>query len=226
MTFAQSILKFYSKLPQELDLPSDVKSIYPYNDAVVIHCMKQFYEKYYTDNRMRYFICGINPGRFGAGVTGIPFTDPYHLEFACGLTNGFEKKKELSSILMYDLMKLLGGVESFFSNFYISSISPIGFVKDQKNYNYYDSEELYVCLKKFIVEKMEEQLTFPLYREKIFSLGKGKNFKILQSLNEEFGWFGKVIALPHPRWIMQYQKKNYDLILSDMVSTLTEDVSF
>jgi len=34
----------------------------------------KFYKKYYNDNNPRFLILGINPGRFGAGVTGIPFT--------------------------------------------------------------------------------------------------------------------------------------------------------
>ncbi len=226
MNFAQSILNFYSRLPQEFDLPEGIKIIYPYNEDTVIHCMKQFYQKYYTDRRKRYFLCGINPGRFGAGITGIPFTDPYHLEYECGLENAFEKKKELSSILMYDLMKRFGGVRIFYNNFYVSSISPLGFVKNQKNYNYYDSDELYNGLKEFIVKKMEEQLTFPLYRDKIYSLGKGKNYKILKKLNDQYRWFEEVIALPHPRWVMQYQRKHYDQHLDNMVSTLSSNLSY
>jgi hypothetical protein len=39
-----------------------------------------FYQKYYADNKKRSLIIGINPGRFGAGVTGIPFTDPIRLK--------------------------------------------------------------------------------------------------------------------------------------------------
>jgi adenosylmethionine-8-amino-7-oxononanoate aminotransferase len=37
--------------------------------------MKKFYQKYYTDNKFRKFIIGINPSRHGAGVTGASITD-------------------------------------------------------------------------------------------------------------------------------------------------------
>jgi len=33
----------------------------------------EFYHKYYNDYNSRLLILGINPGRFGGGLTGIPF---------------------------------------------------------------------------------------------------------------------------------------------------------
>ena len=56
-----------------------------------------FYQKYYTDSQPRNFMFGINPGRFGAGITGVPFTDPVRLETECGIQNDFPKKQELSA---------------------------------------------------------------------------------------------------------------------------------
>ncbi len=50
-------------------------------DALAIS--SAFYKKYYDDHRMRRLILGINPGRFGAGVTGIPFTDTKRLTEKC-----------------------------------------------------------------------------------------------------------------------------------------------
>ncbi len=41
----------------------------------------------------RYLILGINPGRFGGGITGIPFTDPIRLQNICGIENDFQKNK-------------------------------------------------------------------------------------------------------------------------------------
>ena len=49
----------------------------------------------------RHLLLGINPGRFGGGVTGIPFTDPIRLQNVCGIENNFEKKQELSSVFIY-----------------------------------------------------------------------------------------------------------------------------
>ena len=42
-------------------------------------------------------ILAINPGRLGAGVTNIAFTDPVHLERDCGIANDFPKREELSA---------------------------------------------------------------------------------------------------------------------------------
>ena len=79
-----------------------------------------FYEKYYNDNNERYAFFGINPGRFGGGVTGIPFTDPIRLEKICGIPNDFEKKQELSSVFIYDMIDAFGGAAKFYKRFYIS----------------------------------------------------------------------------------------------------------
>ncbi len=42
-------------------------------------------KKYYHDFNQRKFMIGINPGRHGAGVTGVPFTDTKRLESVCGI---------------------------------------------------------------------------------------------------------------------------------------------
>jgi hypothetical protein len=87
---------------------------------------------------------GINPGRFGAGVTGIPFTDTKRLEEKCWLTIEGLTTYEPSSVFVYDVIEAYGGVEKFYSDYYISSVCPLGFVKFNEkgkeiNYNYYDS---------------------------------------------------------------------------------------
>ena len=37
--------------------------------------VKRFYEKYYANGYPKTVLCGINPGKNGAGKTGIPFLD-------------------------------------------------------------------------------------------------------------------------------------------------------
>ena len=37
--------------------------------------VKQFNEKYYTEGYPKTVLCGINPGKNGAGKTGVPFLD-------------------------------------------------------------------------------------------------------------------------------------------------------
>ena len=44
----------------------------PYKNAETWAVASRFYEKFYSDRKPRAFIFGINPGRHGAGVTGVP----------------------------------------------------------------------------------------------------------------------------------------------------------
>ena len=71
----------------------------------------------------------------GAGVTGIPFTDPLCLEQNCGIQNPFDKRPELSSDFIYRFISAYGSAESFYSKFLISSLCPLGFVRNGKNLN-------------------------------------------------------------------------------------------
>jgi len=75
------------------------------------------------------------------GITGIPFTDPVKLE-VLGIANDFQKKRELSSDFVYQMITAFGGANKFYQTFYISAISPLGFTKDEKNLNYYDVKRL------------------------------------------------------------------------------------
>src|SRR5688572_18988998 len=80
MTFAKKVLKFYKTVEIGCDLPDGVGVMNPYANAACIEVCKNFYARYYDDDRKRFLILGINPGRYGAGITGIPFTDPIKLE--------------------------------------------------------------------------------------------------------------------------------------------------
>ena len=93
----------------------------PFTNAEVKKINKEFYRKYYGDNLKRVFLIGINPGRFGGGVTGIPFTDPVNLQEILGIKNSFIKKNELSSQFIYSVIKKVGGPDLFFGSFYLQN---------------------------------------------------------------------------------------------------------
>ena len=57
------------------------------------------------------------------------------------------------------------------------------------------------------------QVDFGAFRAVAFSLGQGRNLQYLKKLNEENGFFDRVAALPHPRWVMQYRYKKRDEFL-------------
>lgn len=192
----------------------------------IIPVIKTFYTKFYNDKKPRHLILGINPGRFGAGSTGVPFTDTKRLMEVCGLSIPGMKTHEPSSAFIYEMIDAYGGAEKFYSDFYISAISPLGFTfigKNGKhvNYNYYDSRELTESLYWFMKEKLEEQLEFGIKRDICYCLGTGKNYKFIDDMNKRFGYFEEVIPLEHPRFIMQYKSKQKEEYISKYVSELS-----
>ncbi len=205
--WSDRIVQFYKQLKAPGNLPDGVEVLMPFEDEVALAIFTRFYQKFYSDNHPRRIILGINPGRFGGGVTGIPFTDPIRLQTACGIDNNFAKRQELSSVYMYEMMETYGGIEKFYGDFYISSYSPLGFVQHGKNLNYYDDKILAEAIKPFAVACLQEQLQWPINRTTAFCLGDGKNFKYLSKLNNEYQFFKKIIPLSHPRFIMQYKLK-------------------
>ena len=210
MDLSKKILSFLKNLDLEAELPKEVEVMNPFKDKYTYNICKKFYSKYYSDANPRHLILGINPGRFGGGITGIPFTDPIRLTSVCGIENDFQKKQELSSVFIYEMIYAFGGPESFYSKFYISSISPLGFTKHNKNLNYYDDANLERSLKAFIIKKINLQLSFGISRDVAFCLGEGKNFTYFTKLNSEVKFFKKIVPLPHPRFIMQYKLKKKD----------------
>lgn len=215
------ILDYYKNFKPNWRLPKGIDLIFPFSDEAIWFLMESFYQKFYKDDGKRCFLFGINPGRLGAGMTGVPFTDPIRLTDVCGIENDIQKKQELSSVFIYEMIEQFGSPELFYSKVYISSICPLGFTKEGKNYNYYDSKELYSAVEAKIIKAMKAQLKFNCRRDVAFSLGQGKNFKILKSLNERYKWFDQVIPLPHPRWVMQYKLKTKQKYLDEYVEKLS-----
>jgi hypothetical protein len=207
MTLAKQILDFYFSLPKDLKLPKGITTIYPYDDVETKRVMKLFFEKYYADNNPRGFLVGINPGRFGSGITGIGFTDAVTLEKFCDIPNSFDKRVEVSATFIFEVIEAYGGVEKFYKDFYITSVMPMGLLKDGKNYNYYDDVKTQDSLEKFIKQSMDKQLAFGEYRRDIICIGQGKNLKYLEAYNKKHEVFDKILTVPHPRWVMQYKRK-------------------
>ncbi len=220
MTFADRTLSFYQQLDIREKLPEDIEVMNPYSREQTRRACKIFYGKFFSDNHTRRLILGINPGRFGAGVTGIPFTDPIRLETSCGIPNPFEKKPELSSLFVYALIENMGGPGPFYRHYYIGAVSPLGFVKNGKNFNYYDDRKLEHALKPFIVKSLVRQVALGTGTEKCFCFGNGKNFTYLQRLNAELKLFGEIVPLPHPRWVMQYRRKQLQSYLDEIRNLL------
>ncbi|HEX3009172.1 MAG TPA: uracil-DNA glycosylase family protein [Bacteroidales bacterium] len=192
----------------------------------VLSISSSFYRKYYKDHRRRHLILGINPGRFGGGLTGVPFTDPKHLVANCGLEYAGSSAHEPSSVFVYEVIKAFGGEDEFYGKFYIHSICPLGLTLLQSNgkevnCNYYDSKELQASLFDFIVDNLRTQVSFDVYTDVCFCLGTGKNERFLKELNKQFAFFEKIISLEHPRYIMQYKSKQKEAYIQKYVDAFT-----
>ena len=224
--FCDRVIQFYNQLHFQGDLPEGVQIMNPFRgNSHIRQIITLFYSKFFSDNNSRTLILGINPGRFGAGATGIPFTDTKRLTENCGITFTEFKTHEPSSAFIYEMIDNFGGVKEFYSKFFISAICPLGFTiknrnNKQVNYNYYDSNELLFTVYPFIVENLKKQLDFGIEKSVCFCLGTGKNEVFIRRLNDQFGFFKKIIALEHPRYIMQYRAKARQEYIAKYVEAL------
>lgn len=210
MTFdtqSAAILDFYRTLRPRFVLPEGVSIMNPYKDPETWAVASRFYEKFYSDTLPRALIFGINPGRHGAGVTGVPFTDPIRLVDVCGIPNDWKKQAELSSQFIYTMIEAYGGAKAFYGRYFFTALSPLGFVRHGKNLNYYDDKELLRDVEPFVLKCIRMQLdTMPTYPI-CYCLGEGTNYGYFRRINEKHGFFREIIPLPHPRWVMQYRRK-------------------
>ncbi len=99
-TFAQKAYDFYLNIELP-SVPSDIVAMNPYHNDETKKYSKIFLDKYFSDQQKRIFVFGINPGRFGAGLTGVTFTDPVALSYN-----------------FYDDAVLLNEKEKFFGKIY------------------------------------------------------------------------------------------------------------
>ncbi|MBI1185084.1 DUF4918 family protein [bacterium] len=215
MTLADKILQFNDTLALEATLPKGVRVMNPFKETgseLVNALCHQFYHKYYHDKQSRKLILGINPGRHGAGLTGIPFTDPKRLESHCQIAAGNLHSHEPSSVFVYEVIDAFGGAEKFYQRFFINSVCPLGFVMtnakgSEVNCNYYDMPALQQSVTPFIKKSIEKMIEMGLETQVVFCWGTGKNYTFLKQLNQSEKYFDKVLPLEHPRYIMQYKSK-------------------
>jgi len=219
-TFAERAFKYFSRLSPPDNLPGEITILNPYKKPEVKNAVQKFFNKYFDDNKKRIFVFGINPGRFGGGLTGISFTDPVALRNDCEIENDLGDRKELSSKFIYKMISEYGGVRKFYSDIFITAIYPLAIIRDGKNFNYYDTPSLVSLLKPQIKKSVKEQFGFGARIDFAVSLGK-KNAKYLKEINDELHLFNEIKVLDHPRYIMQYKLKKIDYYLDEYINMLT-----
>ena len=228
-SMADKLISFYGTIKPPTNLPEGIEVLFPQKDNQVKELAKEFYTKYFNDHKKRNLMLGINPGRFGAGITGVNFTAPKQLKENCGIDHHFKLSSELSAEFIYEMINAYGGANKFYQDWFIGSVCPLGFTVSPnpsrgaavgKNINYYDDKKLMKAVTPFIIECINRQVAMGFHTENCLCIGGEKNFKFLSGLNAEHKWFKEIIPLPHPRFILQYRRKQKDQYIHQYLMAL------
>lgn len=224
--FSDSVLEFNEWLTGiSLGLFDNYKISNPFNGQnkeQIKEITNVFYKKYYNDNNKRYLILGSSPARKGTATTGIPFEDASHIYKETGIVIDNFYINKSSSDFLYDVMEQYGGCEKFYKDFFMSFVCPLGIVNlnskgNEVNSNYYENKKLKNILYNFIVDSLKKQISFGINTSICYCIGSGENFKFLTKINEQYKFFDKIIALEHPRFIMQYNSKDRSKYLNKYI---------
>lgn len=166
-------------------------------------CINLFWNRYYEKHLPKIVICGINPGRFGAGQTGIPFLDNHSLsEMGFPVTSS---DRERSADFFYSVVQAIG-IEVFFKTFYVTNLSAIGYIKQKKNINYYDlpKNARQTVFDNFLTEMDHIKPTHII----TLSVLVQNDIKSLIKEGTLSSGIDCSLRLPHPAWIMTYRQKS------------------
>lgn len=222
-TFAQKVLRYNKQLASvSSDLPDGFRSVNPFigeSKEKIEQVAKIFYEKYYDDNKRRYLILGSSPAVRGTAVTGVPFEEAGRLREDTGIFVDKFRVNKSSSEFLHEVIEEYGGRKKFYSDFYMNFVCPLGIVRTNSrgndiNCNYYDSKNLLNRLYGFIADSIGSIITFGIDTSVCFCIGSGKNYRVLNEINDNYGFFKTIVPLEHPRYIMQYNSR-YKKLFSD-----------
>ncbi len=197
------------------------------NSAEVQRIVHDFHRKYFNDDRPRKLMLGINPGRLGAGSTGLCFTDTKRCESDLGLAVKGFRTHEPSSDFFYRVVRAMGGADAFYRDVYVQAICPLGFTLEGPkgspvNLTYYDDRALQEPITPFVVHWLKKLIATGMRTDVVFCIGTGKNLAYLHTLNEKHRFFERIAPLEHPRFIMQYKAKSVQTYVSKYVDALNE----
>lgn len=214
-------------------LPKGIGVLDPFNGPnaeEVRRIVTLFHRKYYSDDRPRTLMLGINPGRLGAGSTGLSFTDTKRCESDLGIPVNGLRTHEPSSDFFYRMIRAAGGAETFYSKVYVHAVCPLGFVKEQANgtainLNYYDDKALEKAVTPFVEQWLHTLVECGMRTDTVLCIGTGKNAAYFSKLNERLGLFERIIALEHPRYVMQYKARSMEVYIDKYLEALEECLS-
>lgn len=130
-------LSFMDRLRDEGDVLRELEreqiSILPgFTDQAEL--VRSYYKKFYSKQGRRIVFCGINPGKYGAGKTGVPFIDFHGIS---RMLPGHDRQdKERTAQYMLSIIEEYEPGE-FQDAVYLTNLSWYGFLRNGKNFNYY-----------------------------------------------------------------------------------------
>lgn len=209
-------------------LPKGVGVLDPFHGEhgeEVRRIVTRFHRAYYNDARPRLLMLGINPGRLGAGSTGLSFTDTKRCESELGIPVSGIRTHEPSSDFFYRMVAAAGGPQRFYGKVYVHSICPLGFVKPGPkgtdiNLNYYDDPALERAVTPFVEQWLRTLIGCGMCTDRVICIGTGKNAAYFTRLNERLRLFERIDPVEHPRYVMQYKARSIDLYIARYMQAL------
>ncbi len=158
---------------------------------------EQFWQQYVPEPLPQTVIVGLNPGRLGAGLTGIPLLDFRSLANLLPDTQLPRNETEPSANFFHRVVQNIGA-EKFYREFYVSNVSAVGYVRDNKNCNYPDLPD---AAQRIIEQRFLDEMAV-LAPKRIIALGREVEATVQRLFS---GGSVTISHLPHPSWIMTYR---------------------
>ena len=103
----------------------------------------------------------------------------------------------------------------------------MGFVKEGPNgrainLNYYDDPALERAVLPFMEQWLRALVDMGMRTDVVLCIGTGLNAKSFTALNGRLKLFDRIVALEHPRYVMQYKAKQLDRYIGKYVQSLAD----
>ena len=207
VTISEQVIEFYENYPRTdiFSLPLQLHN--PFDAPSRSLAIRAFYEKFYNDRQPRTHILGINPSRLTASSTGVHYTDGYALEEFCEIRNEFSKGRELTSSFFYEVVNRYGGANRAFDKIFAWAALPVALTVNGKYANYYEIKD--ENINTLVKSNIDWMASIPS-NGRLVVLGVGENKDHLEQIDGFPFHYTEVIYLPHPRWILQYNRNKLD----------------
>ena len=219
MTLSDQIIDFYTLFNMPTDVPDGVVIHNPFDDKVRKQTIIDFCEHFYNDDGTRAHILGINPSRLTPTSTGVNYTDGFALQEYCGIQNSFTKTRELTSEFFYRVVHAMEGPQAFYSSVFAWALMPLSVTAQGKYTNHYHPD-VAKPLRELLRQNLLWLAELPK-KPRAVILGLGDNKKVFDELNAELGVYDQAAYLPHPRWVMQYNRADADKYVQQYVTAIT-----